>query len=135
MKFEQIRRRDSVLALLFSEPASLTGAVDIQPRDCGIVREPDCSLKFLVAAESGVIVYAGSDIKTYGNLVLVRHDNGFVTAYAHASRLLVKSGDKVRRGQAIAKSGRTGSVTEPQLHFEIREGATPVDPAQYLPRG
>ncbi len=89
----------------------------------------------VVAAESGVVVYAGSDIKTYGNLVLVRHDNGFVTAYAHASRLLVKSGDKVRRGQAIAKSGRTGSVTEPQLHFEIREGATPVDPAQYLPRG
>jgi murein DD-endopeptidase MepM/ murein hydrolase activator NlpD len=84
------------------------------------------------AAEDGVVAYAGNELKGYGNLVLVRHSNGFVTAYAHASEILVKRGDQVKRGQVIAKSGQTGSVTSPQLHFEIRKGATPVDPAQYL---
>jgi murein DD-endopeptidase MepM/ murein hydrolase activator NlpD len=84
------------------------------------------------AAEDGVVAYAGSELKGYGNLVLVRHNNGFVTAYAHASEIMVKRGDQVKRGQVIAKSGQTGSVTSPQLHFEVRKGATPVDPAQYL---
>jgi murein DD-endopeptidase MepM/ murein hydrolase activator NlpD len=84
------------------------------------------------AAEDGVVAYAGNELKGYGNLVLVRHGNGFVTAYANASEILVKRGDAVKRGQVIAKSGQTGSVTSPQLHFEIRKGATPVDPAQYL---
>jgi murein DD-endopeptidase MepM/ murein hydrolase activator NlpD len=84
------------------------------------------------AAEDGVVAYAGNELKGYGNLVLVRHSNGFVTAYAHASELLVKRGDAVKRGQVIAKSGQSGSVTAPQLHFEIRKGATPVDPSQYL---
>jgi murein DD-endopeptidase MepM/ murein hydrolase activator NlpD len=84
------------------------------------------------AAEDGVVAYAGNELKGYGNLVLVRHSNGFVTAYAHASEILVKRGDAVKRGQVIVKSGQTGSVTSPQLHFEIRKGATPVDPAQYL---
>src|SRR5271169_2514155 len=84
------------------------------------------------AAEDGVVAYAGNELKGYGNLVLVRHSNGFVTAYAHASELMVKRGETVKRGQVIAKSGQTGSVTAPQLHFEIRKGATPVDPAQYL---
>jgi len=84
------------------------------------------------AAEDGVVAYAGNELKGYGNLVLVRHANGFVTAYANASEILVKRGETVKRGQVIAKSGETGSVTSPQLHFEIRKGATPVDPAQYL---
>jgi len=84
------------------------------------------------AADDGVVAYAGNELKGYGNLVLVRHSNGFVTAYAHASEILVKKGDVVKRGQTIAKSGQTGSVTSPQLHFEIRKGSTPVDPAQYL---
>ncbi len=84
------------------------------------------------AAEDGVVAYAGNELKGYGNLVLVRHANGFVTAYAHASDILVKRGDTVKRGQVIAHSGQTGNVTSPQLHFEIRKGATPVDPAQYL---
>jgi len=84
------------------------------------------------AAEDGVVAYAGNELKGYGNLVLIRHSDGFVTAYAHASELLVKKGDTVKRGQVIAKSGQTGNVTSPQLHFEIRKGATPVDPAQYL---
>ena len=84
------------------------------------------------ASEDGVVAYAGNELKGYGNLVLVRHANGFVTAYAHASDILVKRGDSVKRGQVIAHSGQTGNVTSPQLHFEIRKGATPVDPAQYL---
>ena len=84
------------------------------------------------AAEDGVVAYAGNELKGYGNLVLVRHSNGFVTAYAHASDLLVKRGDTVKRGQVIAHSGQTGNVTSPQLHFEIRKGSTPVDPSQYL---
>jgi len=84
------------------------------------------------AAEDGVVAYAGNELKGYGNLVLVRHANGFVTAYAHASDILVKRGETVKRGEVIAHSGQTGNVTSPQLHFEIRKGATPVDPAQYL---
>ncbi len=84
------------------------------------------------AAEDGVVAYAGNELKGYGNLVLIRHSNGFVTAYANASEILVKRGDAVKRGQVIVKSGQTGNVTSPQLHFEIRKGATPVDPAQYL---
>jgi murein DD-endopeptidase MepM/ murein hydrolase activator NlpD len=84
------------------------------------------------AAEDGVVAYAGNELKGYGNLVLVRHSNGFVTAYAHASQIMVKRGDPVKRGQVIALSGQTGNVTSPQLHFEIRKGSTPVDPAQYL---
>ena len=84
------------------------------------------------AAEDGVVAYAGSELKGYGNLVLVRHPNGFVTAYAHASDILVKRGEAVKRGQVIAHAGQTGNVTSPQLHFEIRKGATPVDPSQYL---
>src|ERR1700676_238635 len=84
------------------------------------------------AAEDGVVAYSGNELKGYGNLVLVRHSNGYVTAYAHASELLVKRGQSVKRGDVIAHSGQTGNVTSPQLHFEIRKGATPVDPAQYL---
>jgi len=84
------------------------------------------------AAEDGVVAYAGNELKGYGNLVLIRHPNGFVTAYAHASELMVKRGDNVKRGQTIAKAGQTGTVTAPQVHFEIRKGSTPVDPTQYL---
>ncbi len=84
------------------------------------------------AADDGVVAYAGNELKGYGNLVLIRHSNGFVSAYAHASELMVKRGDTIKRGQVIAHAGQTGSVTSPQLHFEIRKGSTPVDPAQYL---
>jgi len=84
------------------------------------------------AAEEGTVAYAGNELKGYGNLLLVRHGNGFVTAYAHASELLVKRGDQVKRGQIIARAGQTGNVASPQLHFEIRKGATPVDPMRYL---
>jgi murein DD-endopeptidase MepM/ murein hydrolase activator NlpD len=84
------------------------------------------------AAEDGVVAYAGSELKGYGNLVLVRHPNGYVTAYAHAKELLVKRGDQVKRGQVIARSGQSGNVNAPQLHFEIRKGASPLDPTKFL---
>jgi len=84
------------------------------------------------AAEDGIVAYSGNELKGYGNLVLVRHSNGYVTAYAHASELLVKRGDAIKRGQVIAKSGQSGEVASPQLHFEIRKGSAPVDPLQFL---
>jgi murein DD-endopeptidase MepM/ murein hydrolase activator NlpD len=84
------------------------------------------------AAEDGVVAYAGNELKGYGNLVLVRHPNGYVTAYAHTKELLVKRGDQVKRGQVIARSGQTGNVNAPQLHFEIRKGASPLDPTRFL---
>jgi murein DD-endopeptidase MepM/ murein hydrolase activator NlpD len=84
------------------------------------------------AAEDGVVAYSGNELKGYGNLVLVRHSNGYVTAYAHASEILVKRGDTIKRGQIIAKSGQSGEVSSPQLHFEIRKGSSPVDPLQFL---
>jgi murein DD-endopeptidase MepM/ murein hydrolase activator NlpD len=84
------------------------------------------------AAEDGVVAYAGNELKGYGNLVLVRHSNGYVTAYAHASELMVKRGETIKRGQVIMKSGQSGEVSSPQLHFEIRKGSSPVDPLQFL---
>jgi murein DD-endopeptidase MepM/ murein hydrolase activator NlpD len=84
------------------------------------------------AAEDGVVAYSGNELKGYGNLVLIRHSNGYVTAYAHASELMVKRGDTIKRGQVIAKSGQSGEVGSPQLHFEIRKGSSPVDPLQFL---
>ena len=87
------------------------------------------------AAEDGVVAYAGNELKSYGNLVLIRHANGYVTAYAHASEILVKRDQQIKRGQVIAKSGQTGTVNAPQLHFEIRKGSSPVDPMPYLDKG
>jgi murein DD-endopeptidase MepM/ murein hydrolase activator NlpD len=84
------------------------------------------------AADDGVVAYSGNELKGYGNLVLIRHANGYVTAYAHASELMVKRGDTIKRGQVIAKSGQSGEVQSPQLHFEIRKGSSPVDPLQFL---
>ena len=84
------------------------------------------------AADAGVVAYAGNELKGYGNLVLIRHDGGMVTAYAHAKELFVKRGDTVKRGDVIAKAGQTGSVSSPQLHFEVRKGATALDPMTYL---
>jgi murein DD-endopeptidase MepM/ murein hydrolase activator NlpD len=84
------------------------------------------------AAEGGVVAYAGNELKVYGNLVLIRHDNGYVTAYAHNGELKVKKGEQVKRGQVIATSGQTGNVSSPQIHFELRKGSTPIDPMEHL---
>jgi murein DD-endopeptidase MepM/ murein hydrolase activator NlpD len=86
----------------------------------------------VLAAENGVIAYAGDELKGYGNLVLIRHSNNWVSAYANNSEILVKRGDQVRRGQVIAKAGRSGEASQPQLHFELRKGSRPVDPTKYM---
>ena len=84
------------------------------------------------AAENGVVAYAGSELEPYGNLILIRHANNWVTAYAHNEKLLVKRGDTVRRGQVISKAGQSGNVSQPQLHFELRKGSKPVNPLSYM---
>jgi len=84
------------------------------------------------AIESGIVAYAGNELRGYGNLVLVKHTNGWISAYAHCDELLVKKGDPVYRGKVIAKVGATGGVSEPQLHFELRQGKRPVDPRGFL---
>ncbi|NOZ33118.1 MAG: peptidoglycan DD-metalloendopeptidase family protein [Alphaproteobacteria bacterium] len=84
------------------------------------------------AAENGVVAYAGNELKGYGNLILVRHSGDWVTAYAHNSEILVERGTTVKRGQIIAKAGKTGSVKKPQVHFQVRKGAKAVDPLIYL---
>ena len=84
------------------------------------------------AAENGIVVYAGDRIPGYGRMVLIKHAQDFTTAYAHAQTLDVKVGEVVHRGQRIASVGRTGAVSKPQLHFELRQGRTPIDPAGLL---
>jgi murein DD-endopeptidase MepM/ murein hydrolase activator NlpD len=84
------------------------------------------------AAASGTITYAGNELKDYGNLILIKHADGYVTAYAHADRFLVAKGDFVAKGQVIGYSGATGDVSSPQLHFEIRHDTTPVNPSNLL---
>lgn len=84
------------------------------------------------AAEAGTVIYAGNELAGYGNLVLVRHADGWVSAYAHNSKITVNRGDTVQRGQTIAQAGMTGSVTSPQVHFELRKGAKPVNPMDHL---
>jgi murein DD-endopeptidase MepM/ murein hydrolase activator NlpD len=84
------------------------------------------------AAENGVVAYSGNELKGYGNLVLIRHANNWVSAYANNEELLVKRGEKVRRGQIIAKAGATGAVSQPQVHFELRKGSRPVDPTKHM---
>jgi murein DD-endopeptidase MepM/ murein hydrolase activator NlpD len=87
----------------------------------------------VAAANDGVVAYAGNELRGFGNLILVKHADGWTTAYAHCETLMVKRGDRVKRGQTIAKVGQTGAVAEPQLHFEIRRGTQPLDPMSYLP--
>jgi len=86
------------------------------------------------AAESGVVVYASNALQGYGNLLLLKHADGWITAYAHNERLLVRKGQKVNKGQVVARVGSTGGVTKPQLHFEIRKGSRALDPLNHLSR-
>ncbi|WP_420962336.1 peptidoglycan DD-metalloendopeptidase family protein [Brucella sp. IR073] len=84
------------------------------------------------AAENGVVIYAGDGLKEFGNTVLVRHENGLVTVYGHNSQITVQRGQKVRRGEEIARSGMSGNAKSPKLHFEVRKNSAPVNPAKYL---
>lgn len=86
----------------------------------------------VVAAAAGQVMYSGNGVRGLGNLVIINHTGGFITAYAHNRQLLVKTGDKVTRGQRIAELGQT-DTTSPRLHFEVRRQGTPVDPLKYLP--
>ena len=86
------------------------------------------------AAENGVVAYAGNELRGFGNLVLIKHAGGWVTAYAHTDQVAVRRGDKVRRGQIIGRVGSTGNVASPQLHFEVRKGTQAVDPTRLLTR-
>jgi murein DD-endopeptidase MepM/ murein hydrolase activator NlpD len=84
------------------------------------------------AAENGVVAYVGNELRGFGNLVLIKHADNYVTAYAHADEILVSRGQQVKRGQTIAKVGSSGSVSEPQLHFEVRRGTKAINPAGVL---
>jgi len=84
------------------------------------------------SVESGIVAYVGNELRGYGNLVLIKHTNGWISAYAHCDEVLVRKGDPVYKGQTVAKVGATGGVTEPQLHFELRQGKRPVDPRGFL---
>jgi murein DD-endopeptidase MepM/ murein hydrolase activator NlpD len=88
----------------------------------------------VVAAENGVVAYAGNELRGFGNLLLLKHTGGWITAYAHNERVLVKRGDKIKKGQTIAKVGSSGSVQVPQLHFELRKGKKAINPVKSLRR-
>ncbi len=85
------------------------------------------------AADNGVVAYAGNKIRGFGNMLLIKHAGGLITAYAHADKLLVARGDVVSRGQVVARVGKTGDIDAPQLHFEVRQGSQAVDPRKFLP--
>jgi murein DD-endopeptidase MepM/ murein hydrolase activator NlpD len=84
------------------------------------------------AAASGTVTYAGNQLRNYGNLLFIKHDDGYVTAYAHAQNIIVQKGDRVLKGQVVAYVGQTGDVAQPQLHFEIRRDLQPVNPRPLL---
>lgn len=84
------------------------------------------------AARGGEVIYAGDAIRGYGRMILIRHVDDYVTTYAHNSALLVNVGDRIERGQIIARVGDTGGVSQPQLHFELRQGRKPLDPEGFL---
>jgi murein DD-endopeptidase MepM/ murein hydrolase activator NlpD len=88
----------------------------------------------LRAAENGVVAYAGNELPGYGNLLLIRHEGGWMSAYAHNETLLVTRGDEVKRGQIVSHAGSTGNVSSPQAHFELRRNGKPVNPVKYLAR-
>lgn len=86
----------------------------------------------VIASETGEIIYAGNEIPGYGNLILIKHKNNWVTAYSHLKQIIYKKGQVVRRGQKIGLVGKTGNVNEPQLHFEIRKGKKALNPSKFL---
>lgn len=86
----------------------------------------------VIASETGEIIYTGNEIPGYGNLILIKHKNNWVTAYSHLKKIIYRKGQVVRRGQKIGIVGKTGNVNEPQLHFEIRKGKKALNPSKFL---
>ena len=84
------------------------------------------------ASNDGVIIYSGNEIPGYGNLILIKHSQNWITAYAHLNKVLIRKGESVKKGQSIGLVGKTGNVRIPQLHFEIRKGKEAVNPLNYL---
>ncbi len=130
-----------------AEPARLTGGFQWPVRGQVVKRfgpgasgERNDGIKIAVpldtpvlAAADGVVAYVGSDIAALGGLVIVKHGQGWTSVYGHAGQLLVQRGQSVKKGQMIALSGNSGYADRPQLHFEMRQGRTPVDPLARLP--
>ena len=121
---------DGVACIEFHSKMNSIGGEVIEAINKGIdiagkVGEP------VLAASDGKVVYAGNSLRGYGNLVIVKHDNTYLTAYAHNSKLLVKEGDSVRKGQKIAEMGDT-DTNSPKLHFELRVNGKPVNPTPYI---
>lgn len=125
------------------EPITMVGGDKFQWPATGHIIQPftektagiDIALKEatpIQAAEGGEVAYAGEELAGYGKMVLIRHPNGWVSAYANNSELMVKKSDRVKRGQTIAMSGKSGYCSQPQLHFELRKGVIPVNPLAHL---
>jgi lipoprotein NlpD len=87
----------------------------------------------IYAADGGKVLYAGDQVRGYGNMAVLEHEGGLLTVYAHASQILVRTGDSVSAGQEIARVGQTGRSTAPHLHFEVRKGEHPQNPLRFLP--
>nr|WP_218173530.1 peptidoglycan DD-metalloendopeptidase family protein [Pseudomonas gingeri] len=114
---------NGILIGKFSSNGSLNKGIDI----AGDLGQP------VLAASDGSVVYAGSGLRGYGELVIIKHSDTYVSAYGHNRRLLVREGQQVKVGQTIAEMGSTGT-DRVKLHFEIRRQGKPVDPLQFLPR-
>jgi murein DD-endopeptidase MepM/ murein hydrolase activator NlpD len=124
----------AALRLLWPVPGGLLtsgfGARDGRPHEGIDIAAPEGSA--VLAAADGVVIYSGSGVRGYGNLILIRHAGDLVTVYAHNRRNRVAEKDRVRRGQTIAEVGRTGSATANHLHFEVRRGEAAEDPTRHV---
>jgi len=107
------------------------GIRDGIPHDGIDISAPEGTL--VKAVYDGKVIYSGDELKGYGNLIIIKHDNDYATVYAHNKVNYVKEGDKVKKGQVIGEVGRTGNATSPHLHFEIRWRAKPINPRLLLP--
>jgi murein DD-endopeptidase MepM/ murein hydrolase activator NlpD len=84
------------------------------------------------ASKDGTVAYAGNELRSFGNMVLVRHTGGYFTVYAHLDQINVSKGQTITKGQPVGTVGQSGGVSEPQLHFEVRQGSNPLDPRKFL---
>ena len=128
----QVARASDAGLISWGWPASgkIIQGFNVNTKGIDIAGEPGDAV---IAAAAGEVMYAGNGVRGLGNLVLLGHSNGFITAYAHNSKLLVKTGQQIKKGEKVAEIGQT-DTTSPRLHFEIRRRGTPVNPLAYLPQ-